>query len=100
MLNTRLTGVTSKVVSLNNDNRISSSTIIWAGGAKPDPLISSLQCEHDNIGRIITNNYLEVQGQTDSVFALGDCASIMDPKTGHPYPPSAMFFCFSTRWIN
>src|SRR6266516_1554084 len=89
MLNTRLTGVTSKVVSLNNDNRISSSTIIWAGGAKPDPLISNLQCEHDNSGRIITNNYLEVQGQTDSVFALGDCASIMDSKTGHPYPPTA-----------
>jgi len=89
MLNTRLTGVTSKAVSLNNDNRISSSTIIWAGGAKPDPLISNLQCEHDNSGRIITNNYLEVQGQTDSVFALGDCASIMDSKTGHPYPPTA-----------
>ena len=72
MLNTRLIGVTQDGVSLNDGNVIPTNTMIWAGGARPDPLISSLQCKHDNSGRIITNNYLEVQGHEDSVFALGD----------------------------
>ncbi len=38
--------------------------------------------------RIIANNYLEVPGY-DGVYALGDCASITDPHTGKPYPPTA-----------
>jgi NADH:ubiquinone reductase (H+-translocating) len=89
MLNTRLIGVTQDGVSLNDGNVISTNTMIWAGGARPDPLISGLQCKHDNNGRMITNNYLEVQGHEDSVFALGDCASIIDPNTGNPCPPTA-----------
>ena len=89
MLNTRLIGVTHDGVSLNDGNVISSNTMIWSGGARPDPLISGLQCKHDNNGRMITNNYLEVQGHEDSVFALGDCASIIDPNTGNPCPPTA-----------
>jgi NADH:ubiquinone reductase (H+-translocating) len=52
-------------------------------------LISDLQCKHDGNGRIITNNYLEVQGYEDDVFALGDCASIIDHNTGNPCPPTA-----------
>jgi NADH:quinone reductase (non-electrogenic) len=91
MLNTRLIGVTQDRVSLNNDdeNMISSNTVVWAGGARPDVLTSNLQCKHDSNGRMITNNYLEVQGYEDSVFALGDCASIIDPNTGNPCPPTA-----------
>jgi NADH:ubiquinone reductase (H+-translocating) len=89
MLNTRLIGVTQDGVSLNDGNVISSNTMIWAGGARPDPFISGLQCKHDNNGRMITNDYLEVQGHEDSVFALGDCASIIDPNTGKPCPPTA-----------
>jgi NADH dehydrogenase len=91
MLNTRLIGVTQDCVSLNNDdeNMISSNTVVWAGGARPDVLTLNLQCKHDSNGRMITNNYLEVQGYEDSVFALGDCASIIDPNTGNPCPPTA-----------
>ncbi|MGA9150798.1 MAG: FAD-dependent oxidoreductase, partial [Candidatus Nitrosopolaris sp.] len=51
-------------------------------------LIANLQCEHDKGHRIIANNYLEVSGY-DGVYALGDCASITDPHTGKPYPPTA-----------
>jgi NADH dehydrogenase len=93
MLNTRLIGATQDSVSLNNnnddENLISTNTIVWAGGARPDVLTSNLQCKHDSNGRMITNNYLEVQGYEDSVFALGDCASIIDPNTGNPCPPTA-----------
>ncbi|HTH22545.1 MAG TPA: hypothetical protein VL854_10040, partial [Nitrososphaeraceae archaeon] len=56
---------------------------------KPQTLLSSLSCEHDKSGRIMTNNYLEVVGYTDSIIALGDCACVTDLNTGKPYPPTA-----------
>jgi len=36
----------------------------------------------------MANNYLEVSGY-HGVYALGDCASIVDPHTGKPYPTTA-----------
>jgi len=38
--------------------------------------------------RIRANNHLELSGY-EEVYALGDCASIMDPNNGKPYPPTA-----------
>jgi NADH dehydrogenase len=37
---------------------------------------------------LVANQFLEVDG-LENVWALGDCASVTDPKTGHPYPPTA-----------
>jgi NADH dehydrogenase len=45
-------------------------------------------CEHDKTGRIIDNKYLQVKGYSN-VFAIDDCASIIDPNTGMPCPPTA-----------
>jgi NADH dehydrogenase len=39
-------------------------------------------------GRIVTDEQLEVP-DWPGVWALGDCASITDPGTGRPYPPTA-----------
>jgi NADH dehydrogenase len=88
ILNTRLEAANLDSVRLNDGSIISCHTLIWAGGGKPDQLISSLPCNHDNAGRVITNNNLEVEGY-DNVFSLGDCACIIDPNTGKPYPPTA-----------
>jgi NADH dehydrogenase len=50
-----------------------------------------LRYEHDKGHRIIANSYLEVSGYEGEVYALGDCASITDPHTGKPYPPTAQY---------
>jgi NADH dehydrogenase len=89
LLNTRVIEVTSDSVKLDKGTIITAQTIIWAGGGRPQTLLSSLSCEHDKSGRIMTNNYLEVVGYTDSIIALGDCACVKDPNTGKPYPPTA-----------
>jgi NADH:ubiquinone reductase (H+-translocating) len=39
-------------------------------------------------GRITVDKFLEVQDYP-GVFAIGDCAFIIDPNTGDPYPPTA-----------
>lgn len=89
LLNTRVIEITTYSVRLDNGIDISTQTIIWAGGGKPQSLLSALSCEHDKSGRIVTNNFLEVPGYTDSIMALGDCACITDPNTGKPCPPTA-----------
>jgi NADH dehydrogenase len=89
ILNTRVIDITSQGVKLNDGTDISTQTIIWAGGGKPPSLLSGLSCEHDNSGRLVTNNFLEVIGHAESVMALGDCASITDPNTGKSCPPTA-----------
>jgi NADH dehydrogenase len=89
ILNTRVIGATANSVKLNDDRAISTSTIIWSGGVAPNPITEELPCEHDKkSGRIIVDKFLEIQGYP-SVFAIGDCAFIIDPNTGYPYPPTA-----------
>src|SRR5918996_1706204 len=89
LLNARVTGATSTSVRLKDGRSIPTKTIIWSGRIAPNPIIEELTCEHDKkSGRIITNKYLELQGYP-GVFALGDCAFIIDPNTGDPYPPTA-----------
>jgi NADH:ubiquinone reductase (H+-translocating) len=60
-LNTRLLGFDSGTVKLNDGTVISTQTLVRAGGGKPLKLISCLECEHDKIGHIITNEYLDKQ---------------------------------------
>ncbi len=88
MLNTRLVGLTAESVKLNTGTEVACHTVIWTGGARPDPMIADLCCEHDKTGRIMTNSYLEVEGH-GGVFALGDSACVTDPSTGNAYPPTA-----------
>jgi len=89
ILNTRVTGATANSVKLKDGRTISTNTIIWSGGVAPSPITEELPCEHDKkSGRIVVDKFLEVQGYP-GVFAIGDCASIIDPNTGNPYPPTA-----------
>jgi NADH dehydrogenase len=88
MLNAQVKGATKNKAILHDDTVISCYSLIWTAGVTPNNLIANLQCEHDNGHRIIANSYLEVPAN-DGVYALGDCASITDPHTGKPYPPTA-----------
>ena len=88
IMNTQVKGATKNKAILHDDTVIPCYSLIWTAGVTPNKLIADLQCEHDKGHRIIANNYLEVSGY-DGVYALGDCASITDPHTGKPYPPTA-----------
>jgi NADH dehydrogenase len=86
-VNTRVVRVDDDRVELSDGSHILTNTVIWTAGTSPNPLIATLPCKL-NRGRIVTNEYLEVQ-DLPGVWALGDCASITDSKTGRPYPPTA-----------
>jgi NADH dehydrogenase len=74
--------------TLNDGTKINTYTLVWSAGVTPTKLIKELDCEHDRGHRIVTNHYLEVPGY-EGVYAIGDCASITNPHTGKPYPPTA-----------
>jgi NADH dehydrogenase len=89
VLNSRVIHVTENSVKTSDGRIISTNTVIWSGGVGPNPIVQQFPCKHDQrSGRIVVNKFLEVEGYS-GVFAIGDCAFIIDPNTGNPYPPTA-----------
>jgi NADH:ubiquinone reductase (H+-translocating) len=88
ILNTRLVGAERDKVNLSDGVTIPCNTLVWTGGISPNTIIKNLACSHDKSGRIMANNHLEILDFEDA-YVIGDCASIVDPRTGTPYPPTA-----------
>ena len=66
---------------------IRTNTLIWTAGVTPVNTIKRSMFKTDR-GKIIVNDYLEVP-DFPGVFAIGDCALFMDPKTDRPFAPTA-----------
>ncbi len=86
-LNTRVLAYRGGVVELSDGSSIPAKTLVWTAGTAPHPILATLPCLKDR-GRVAANEYLEVPGWP-GVWAVGDCASVPDPRTGKPYPPTA-----------
>jgi NADH dehydrogenase len=84
---TRVTAVRDGMVELSNGRTILATTLIWAAGNAPNPLVATLRIAKHG-GRILVDEYLAAN-QFPGVWALGDCASIPDRKTGGFHPPTA-----------
>ena len=87
ILNTRVASVSDDSVALSNGMVIRSSTIIWTAGTTPNPLLEALPCSKDH-GRVVVSDYLQTPDYPN-VWAIGDCAAIIDKRTGRPCPPTA-----------
>jgi len=86
-VNTKVVGLTENGVQFSDGSSVECKTLIWTAGVSTNPVIQSLPCPKDH-GRLVVNEFLEVQG-CQGVWALGDCASIPNRKTGQAYPPTA-----------
>jgi len=86
--NTRLEDISNDIALLNNEEKISTSTVIWAGGNTVEDVIKKIDTEHHKSGRLVVNKQLKLEDHPE-VFALGDCAFSVDPRSGKPYPPTA-----------
>jgi NADH:ubiquinone reductase (H+-translocating) len=89
LLNVRLADAQPGRVLLS-DGEISAHTLVWTAGTAPNPLLRSSSLETDKRGAVKVDSGLAVPGHP-GVWALGDCASITDAKTGKPCPPTAQF---------
>jgi len=88
-LNTRLTRAREGVVVLS-DAEIAAETLVWTAGTAPNPLTKSLPLEKDKRGAVIVDATLGVPDHS-GVWALGDCAAVVDAKSSKPCPPTAQF---------
>jgi NADH dehydrogenase len=87
-MNSKAKNATTNKLTLDNDENIPTYTIIWTAGVTPYEMIKNLDCEHDKKGNIKTNDMLELSNFS-KIYAIGDCASIINPRNGKPYPPTA-----------
>jgi NADH:quinone reductase (non-electrogenic) len=75
-------------VALNNGTNIPAATLVWTAGVKPSPVIAALGCPKVK-GRILVDEYLQVQG-FPGLWAAGDCAAVPTGyETGEFWPPTA-----------
>jgi len=63
--------------------RFPSSTVIWAAGVQPGPVIDTLQGERARDGRLIVRPTLQVNGD-ERTFLIGDMAALIPPGESRP----------------
>ena len=83
---TKVQRISETGVTLDDGTTIKAKTIVWTAGTSPSPVLGALPCAKEH-GKLVANGFLEVPG-FEEVWALGDCAFILDPA-GTPYPPTA-----------
>jgi NADH:ubiquinone reductase (H+-translocating) len=86
-LGARVAAYSDGTVHCSDGETIPASTLVWAAGVAPSPILKSLPVELAK-GRIIVTDTLEVPLHP-GVWAAGDCAAINDPINSLPYPPTA-----------
>ncbi|MFN3427573.1 MAG: FAD-dependent oxidoreductase [Candidatus Thermochlorobacter sp.] len=84
ILNTPVKKVEAGRVHLATGEVLETGLIVWSTGNGPTPFVKALPFQKDRAGRILTDRYLRVLGQTN-IFALGDCATI----EGYSQPATA-----------
>jgi NADH dehydrogenase len=77
------------VVTLS-DGEIQAETLVWTAGTAPNPLVQALPLEKDKRRALVVDRTLAVPGRP-GLWALGDCAAVIDAKTQKPCPPTAQF---------
>lgn len=91
-LQTRVEGYDGRCVRLKSEDggdRLEAGTLIWSAGMTPnvEPLTDAGLSRKDT-GHLEVDEYLRVKG-AEHVYAIGDVATLVNPRTGRPYPPVA-----------
>ena len=87
-LGQRLTAVHPESVELSDGTIIAAGTVVSTVGNAPHPVLATLPTAHDARGWLAPDATFSLPGLSN-VWAIGDCASIMDPKTGSRMPSTA-----------
>ena len=86
---TTLVSLDAESVLLSNDERIPARTLVWTAGVRANPVVASFGLPLGERGRVLVDEHLRVSGR-DNVWALGDCAAVLNTKTpGQTDPPTS-----------
>lgn len=88
LLSRRLMRVEPDRVELDDGSVIKTATVVSTVGNAPNPILARLAPAVDERGWLRPDATFALPG-FERVWALGDCASIIDPRTGSPMPATA-----------
>src|ERR1700686_5260576 len=84
---TRVSGYCDRGVELKEGEPIAARTLIWTAGVTPPAVLQTLPCKKEK-NRLVVDETLAVPG-FPGLWAVGDCASFLDARTGKAHPPTA-----------
>jgi len=87
-LGRRVARVGIERVELDDGTTIPTATVVSTVGNAPNPALASIPGARDGRGWLTPDATFALPG-VKNVWALGDCASVIDPKTGRPMPATA-----------
>lgn len=77
--------VTEKEVHTDDGKSYPYDILIWTGGVEANHLAKASDLPVNKRGQLLVNSYLQVEGY-ENIFAAGDIAGFVDPKTQQPIP--------------
>jgi NADH dehydrogenase len=84
-----VTGADASGFTLKDGSRIEARIKIWAAGVRaPDVLARVEGLERSRIGQLVVDDGLRIT-RDPAILALGDCAGLVDRRTGKPVPATA-----------
>jgi NADH dehydrogenase len=86
-LGARVTAYSEGAVRCSDGGAIPAEMLVWAAGVSPSPILKDMPFELHS-GRVVVDSNLEVP-HFPGVWAVGDCAAIIDPISKAAYPPTA-----------
>lgn len=78
--------VKPNTIVLNDGSQVEYSLFIWAGGVQGSGVVNSSGLKIGNDNRVVINEFCEAVG-FPGVYVVGDCACVVNPKTGKGLPP-------------
>lgn len=97
-LNSGVAKVTHEGFILKDGDSVPCDLKIWASGVIGQPLAADLDLTVDRSRRILCDDHLRCIGHED-IYAMGDCAAVIDPRTERPLPCTAQVAHQQARYL-
>lgn len=85
-VSTTLESYDGREALLSDGTRVPARTLVWSAGVRASPQLAELGLPLDELGRVLVDEYLRVQGRHD-MWALGDSAAVPNAKTPGVFDP-------------
>lgn len=89
LLEGRVSAATARGVVLKDGREVEGGTVVCTIGTTPTAVVQKLEVEKER-GRLLTEPDMRLRGRED-VWAMGDCAVVMNAHDDKPSPPTGQF---------
>lgn len=90
MTGTKVLALTADAVTLSSNLSLETKTFVWTGGVHIADIFLDKKIKTGHLGRIRVDACLRAENYP-FIYAIGDNALAMNPKTGQPVPTAAQF---------